>query len=60
MTNTSHAHGRIPTNDPYLWGFLATLTLLCLTATKADAEHLVVALNGALAVAQAGHLLRRP
>ncbi|RSS37446.1 hypothetical protein [Streptomyces sp. WAC08241] len=58
MTNISHAHDRIPTNDPKLWAFIATLLLLSLTA-KLDAEHVSIALQGAGAVLQAAHLLRR-
>ncbi|MGW5003261.1 hypothetical protein ACWEP8_37035 [Streptomyces hydrogenans] len=48
MSNISHAHGRIPTNDPNLWGGLVIFVMLSLT-TASDAEHIRTALEGAAA-----------
>jgi hypothetical protein len=48
MSNISHAHGRIPTNDPNLWGCLAIIAMLSLT-TSPDAEHIRTALEGGVA-----------
>lgn len=57
MLNISHAHGRIPTNGPHLWGFLAVLVLLCLT-NKPDVEHIGLAVDTAATAMQAAHALR--
>lgn len=57
MTNISHTPGRFPTNDPYLWAWIATLAILALTP---DAERMGRAIEGAFLVVQSVHLLRRP
>ncbi|MFJ7990361.1 hypothetical protein [Streptomyces sp. NPDC096351] len=54
MSNTSHAHGQNPTNDPRPWAFLIIFAALCIT-TATDAAHISAALAGAAVAFQAGH-----
>lgn len=57
MTNISHTPGRFPTNDPYLWAWIAIFAILALGP---EAERMGLAIEGAFLVVQSVHLLRRP
>ena len=58
MSNTSHAHGQIPTNDPILWGMLAVFFAVCLTSAE-NAAHISAAMQVASSFASFAVLLTR-
>ncbi|MFC8008686.1 hypothetical protein [Streptomyces cinereoruber] len=59
MTNTSHTHDRIPTNDPNPWALLASLVAFCLLLGE-DADRIIAAAGAAGGLIQAVGVLRRP